>query len=51
MDNIVLFSTNQISDILKVSNKTVIYIKEFPLDRKLVENQRSCDISGYNYFE
>lgn len=48
MDNIVLFSTNQT---LKVSNKTVIYIKEFPLDRKLVENQRSCDISEYNYLE
>ena len=44
-------------DILYVSNKTVIYTKEFPLDIKLsqiqktVEKQQSCDILGYNYSE
>ena len=44
-------------DILYVSNKTVIYTKEFPLDiklsqiQKIVEKQQSCDILGYNYSE
>lgn len=44
-------------DISYVSNKTVIYTKEFPLDiklsqiQKIVEKQQSYDILGYNYSE